>query len=83
MSTQITVRIGDELKDALNEAARRMHRKPSEVVRMALVAYLSAGSGDGRPADRVRHLLGKLDSGIPDLADRHREYILESLHDGE
>ena len=27
----------------------------------------------------TEHLLGTLDSGTPDLAERHREYVLESL----
>jgi len=28
---------------------------------------------------RVSHLLGSLESGIPDLAERHREYLLATL----
>jgi hypothetical protein len=32
-----------------------------------------------RPAERVRALIGSLDSGVPDRAEGHRAYILESL----
>ena len=83
MSSQITVRVGEDLKQALDEAARRMHRKPSDVVRLALAAFLGTGTDGRRPADRVQHLLGALNSGVQDLAERHREYILESLRNGE
>lgn len=80
MATQLTVRIPEDLKKALDRAARKLDRKPSEVVRMALREFLRVGPGSAsRPANRVRGLLGSLDSGVPDLAERHREYILESL----
>jgi hypothetical protein len=47
---------------------------------MALEAFLrGALPPDSRPAERVEHLLGSLSSGVPDLAERHREYILAAL----
>jgi metal-responsive CopG/Arc/MetJ family transcriptional regulator len=80
MATQLTVRMPEDLRKALDKASRKLNRKPSEVVRMALREFLRVGSGTrSRPADRVRGLLGSLDSGVPDLAERHREYLLESL----
>ena len=83
MDTQLTVRVPADLKRALDEAARKMQRKSSDVVRMALQAFLQSASGVvGRPADRVRGLLGSLESGVPRLAERHREYVVESLKRG-
>jgi metal-responsive CopG/Arc/MetJ family transcriptional regulator len=83
MEAQVTVRIPEELKRALDEASRKMERKSSEIVRMALRAFLQAPAGaDTRPGDRVRALVGSLESGVPDLAERHREYIVESLKNG-
>jgi hypothetical protein len=32
-----------------------------------------------RPAERVKGLIGSLDSGNSDLAEQHRAYIIESL----
>ncbi|MGI9301967.1 MAG: CopG family ribbon-helix-helix protein [Gammaproteobacteria bacterium] len=83
MSAQLTVRLPEELKDALDAAARRMERNSSQIVRLALEAYLHSGRiGGQRPVDRVRGLIGSLESGVPDLAERHREYVLESLARG-
>ena len=84
MNAQLTIRLPEDLDQALTTAAQQMQRKRSEVVRLALQSYLGAHSRlPGKPADRARHLIGSLDSGIPDLAERHREYILESLRRGE
>jgi len=83
MEAQVTVRIPHDLKQALDEASRKMQRKSSEIVRMALRAFLQGSAGPGtRPADHVRGLVGSLESGVPHLAERHREYIVESLKNG-
>jgi len=80
MSTQLTVRLPDDLNQALRAASRRMRRGASDIVRLALREFLGGSSGrPGRPIDRVRGLIGSLESGIPDLAERHREYVLKSL----
>ena len=83
MASQVTVRLPDDLDQALKAASRRMQRKSSEIVRMALEEFLGEkGTRRGYPADRVRHLIGSLESGIPDLAERHRAYVLESIKRG-
>lgn len=83
MQNQMTVRVPASLNQALRAAARRMNRRSSEIVRMAVAAYLGLnGEAPDRPADRVRGLIGALHSGIPDLAERHRDYVIESLKRG-
>ncbi len=80
MKLQISVRIPKDLARAMERASRRLQRKNSEIVRMALRAFLEIPPGPGgRPAERVRGLLGSIDSGVPDLAEKHRAYLLESL----
>jgi Arc/MetJ-type ribon-helix-helix transcriptional regulator len=60
-----------------------MQRKPSEVVRRAVKEFLEITEEPARHrADRVKDLIGSLDSGIPDLAVRHREHVLEKLRRG-
>jgi len=73
MEGQITVRLPKRLRKALDDAARREKRRPTELVRLALEAYLGpASNGPSRRAERVANLIGSLASGIPDLAERHR-----------
>ncbi len=82
MDSQLTIRLPDELRRALDEASRRTHRRSSDIVRAALREYLGAGLAAERPADRVRSLLGSLESGRPDLAEKHRQHVLESSRRG-
>lgn len=78
---QLTVRFPADLDAALAAAADRLQRKRAEVVRMALRSFLDVDETT-KPADRVRGLLGSLESGVPDLAENHRRYVLESLRRG-
>ncbi len=80
MSTQLTVRLPDDLGRSLKRVSRQLQQRPSEVVRLALREFLgTTAANPRRPADRVRRLIGSLESGIPDLASKHRTYILESV----
>ncbi len=83
MPSQLTVRLADELDRALTQAAAQSQRKRSEIVRLALQQYLGFQRPGTRPADRVRHLFGCIESGVPDLAENHRTHILKSLADGD
>ena len=50
---------------------------------MALEAFLHGSPrADGKPAEPVDYLIGSLASGVPDLAERHREYVLAALKHG-
>jgi len=83
MKDQITVRLPRDLSKALANAAKRTRTRRSDVIRLSLAAYLGPqATGRGRPIDRVRGLIGSLQSGIPDLAEKHRKYVLESLKNG-
>jgi predicted DNA-binding protein len=83
MQDQLTIRLPEDLNRALKAASRRMQRKSSDIVRLALRAYLGASADPKtRAADRVRHLIGSLESGVPDLATRHRAYVIEALRRG-
>ena len=83
MDDQITVRLPTPLGRTLRRTSRRLGRRPSDVVRMALEVFLQgAPPRAGKPADRVDHLIGSLASGVPDLAERHRAYLLAALKHG-
>jgi len=83
MSDLLTVRLSPELAHAVRTAAREMQLKTSDVIRMALRQFLAAPGPDGiRPMERVRGLIGSLDSGIPDVGRRHRAQVIASLKQG-
>ncbi len=80
---QITVRLPAPLGRSLRRTSRRLGRRPSAVVRMALEAFLhGAPPTAGKRAERVAHLIGSLASEVPDLAERHRESVLAALKHG-
>jgi hypothetical protein len=81
MEHQLTVRIPASLSERLTRRALSTKRKPSELVRLALEAFLgeTRATPVTRPIDLVRDLIGSVDSGIPDLGQRHREYLIWRL----
>ncbi|HET9217987.1 MAG TPA: CopG family transcriptional regulator [Terriglobia bacterium] len=83
MEDQLTIRLPRELRKALQEKAAKMRRKPSELVRMAVVEFLQIPASDeAPPVERVRELIGSLQSGIPDLAVHHRKHLLSRIRSG-
>jgi hypothetical protein len=84
MSDQLTIRLPEDLSQALEAASVRLRRKRSDIVRLALYRFFDlVPSDDNPPSARVQHLLGALETGAPGLAENHRAYILESLkHSG-
>ena len=82
MESQLTLRLPGALADKLERSARRLKRKRSDVVRLALEQFLDTES-EIRPVERVRDLLGRIESGVPDLGQRHREHLMRRLRRGE
>ena len=81
MEAQISLRLPAELAEKLDRSAKRMKRKRSDLLRLALEQYLNA-EPEVRPIDRVRDLLGTVESGIPDLGQKHREHLIQRLRRG-
>ena len=82
MDSQLTLRLPGALTERLERSARRLKRKRSEVVRLALEQFLDS-EPEIRPIERVRDLLGSVESGVPDLGQRHREHLIRRLRRGE
>ena len=82
MESQLTLRLPMELAGKLERSAKRLKRKRSDVVRLALNQFLEAEPSATRPVDRVRDLLGSVESGVPDLGQRHREHLIARLRRG-
>ena len=83
MESQLTLRLPATLAGKLERTARRLRRKRSDVVRLALEQFLESESEPQlRPIERVRDLLGAIESGVPDLGQRHREHLIRRLRRG-
>ena len=83
MDAQLTLRLPADLASKLETAARRLNRKRSDVVRLALGQFLEGDVAPGRPVERVRDLLGSVQSGVSDLGSRHREHLIARLRRGQ
>jgi predicted DNA-binding protein len=81
VDSQLTLRLPAELAAKLERSARRLKRNRSDVVRQALEQFLDI-EPQTRPVERVRDLLGSVESGVPDLGQRHREYLVQRLRRG-
>ncbi len=81
MERQLTLRMPADLANKLDRVARHIRRRRSEVVRLALEQYLSEPNTKlrRRPIELVRDLLGSVESGVPDLGQHHRDYLLKRL----
>lgn len=85
MQGQLTVRLTPDLDEGITSLSRRMQRKRSEIVRLALRRFLQEESGAEEPApyERVKHLIGAVETGIDDLGENHREHLKTRFrHDG-
>ena len=81
MNSQLSLRLPTALAEKLAQAAARMQRKRSEVIRLALEQFLETDL-EVRPIERVRDLLGSVESGLPDLGSQHRDYLKARLRHG-
>jgi len=79
LTEQIVARIPKDLAQKLRRHARASNRRRSEIIRMALEAYLP-GKPAGTVWDRVKHLCGIVKGGPPDLST-NRKYLLEGFRD--
>lgn len=78
MEHQLTVRLPGDLAKKLERTSRQLRRKRSDLVRLALEEFLAGiNLTPGKPIDLVRDLLGRYQSSMPDLGQRHREYLLK------
>jgi hypothetical protein len=78
---QLTVRMPDEYQTSLNLLSKKMGLKRSDIVRLALKHYFEEHREEAGPTpfQKVRHLLGVAESGVPDLGKNHREYLIRKI----
>jgi antitoxin component of RelBE/YafQ-DinJ toxin-antitoxin module len=66
----------------IEKIAMEMGLKKSDVTRMALAKFAdeyALKSDKQNPFERVKHLIGIAESGVKDLGQRHREYMIDKI----
>ena len=78
---QLTIRIPDEQMSKIDHIAKRMSLRKSDVTRMAIKKFIEEYGDDSKtkPFAKVKHLLGVVESGVPDLGQRHRKHLIKKI----
>lgn len=77
---QLTIRMPEEQMIVIEYIAKKMELKKSDVTRIALKKFIEEyNDSTEKPFTKVKHLLGIVESGIPDLGQRHRDYLIKKI----
>ena len=78
---QLTIRMPDEYKEKIEALSNNMGVKRSDIARLALRKFIDENlvQEQETPYQKVKHLLGKAESGIKDLGQNHRAILIDKL----
>ncbi len=78
---QLTIRMPKEHLLKINQLAEKMGLKRSDIARLAIKHFIEGcGSNDAKaPYDKARGLIGVAESGISDLGQNHRKYVIQKI----
>jgi hypothetical protein len=77
---QLTIRMPEEQMTMIEYIAKKMELKKSDVTRIALKKFIEEyNDSTEKPYTKVKHLLGIVESGMPDLGQRHRDYLIKKI----
>jgi predicted transcriptional regulator len=82
---QLTIRMPDEYKEKIEIISNNMGLKRSDIARLALRKFIDENLSQEQetPYQKVKHLLGKAESGVRDLGQNHRAIMIEKLKKGK
>ena len=79
---QLTIRMPDDQMSIIENIAKKMGLKKSDVTRMAIRKFIEEyNDNTEKPFTRVKHLLGVAESGVTDLGQRHRDHLIQKIKD--
>ena len=78
---QITIRMPEEYFTRIDQIAKSSGLKKSDVTRMAIRKFLEEYGSQEEPDlySKARHLIGVVESGISDLGQNHRDYLIKKI----
>ena len=79
----VSVRLDEETRKVLERLVRRRRLSRSEVVRQGIhmLAEREPGAFEANPYDSVRHLIGAVRGGPPELSERTGDRFRKALTD--
>ena len=78
---QLTIRMPEEYFSKIEQIAKSIGLKKSDVTRMAIRKFLEEYSSDEK-ADlysKAKRLIGVVESGISDLGQNHRDHLVTKI----
>ncbi|NJN57398.1 MAG: hypothetical protein HC879_07780 [Leptolyngbyaceae cyanobacterium SL_5_9] len=82
MSKTLTITLPDALEQALVQTAAQANQSTEEMVVQLLTQTLMPNSESKlEQADPLMALFGSIKSDVPDLAERHDEYLGQALYE--
>ena len=81
---QFTIRVPDEYGQKIAVLAKKMGLKKSDIARLALKQFIEQNLTEEQstPYEKVQQILGSVESGIKDLGQRHRDYLIQRIKRG-
>ena len=78
---QLTIRIPEKYFSKMEQISKLSGLKKSDISRMAIQKFLNEYSND-KEADlysKAKRLIGVVESGISDLGQNHRKYLIKRI----
>ena len=78
---QLTIRMPEEFLFKIEQIAKASGLKKSDITRMAIRKFLEDYSTeeDMDLYSKAKHFIGVVESGISDLGQNHREYLIKKI----
>ena len=78
---QLTIRVPEEYLAGIEKIAHSSGLKKSDITRMAIKKYIDEYplEKEVRPYGRAKDLLGVVASGVSDLGQNHRNYMIQKI----
>ncbi len=78
---QITIRMPEEFFSKIEQIAKSSGLKKSDITRMAIRKFLEEYSSEEETDlfSKAKRLIGVVESGISDLGQNHREYLIKKI----
>ena len=78
---QLTIRVPEEYLAGIEKIAHSTGLKKSDITRMAIKKYIDEYPVENKvtPYGRAKELLGVVASGVSDLGQNHRNYLIKKI----